>query len=255
MGMLDSFNDIPKDYVPRNTSKCPVKKRRQVKTQPPYQRTANSFWWNQGDRFVFVYKPQLSIRVENSAIVIVNDAPILDDIIGFRGQKAYDVNKLISYTYYAGYNDKGEWKQDEKFTIPDRGGQEVLLRNIDWSKVTIKFEIKNFRNETIYAYPTSDEDDPITVGDDDTVEIDIGEDLSALLKFGSYKFLMTLNGVDELHTIYLQNIFDISILQRRVSNNREAISTSDSDEDYDLHLILDGGEESDMSEIDCGCGW
>ena len=81
------------------------------------------------------------------------------------------------------------------------------------------------------------------MGDDDSIEIEIGEEISTLLKYGSYKFIFTLNGANEYAPLYLQNIYDISILQKRVSNTRDSISDAQEEDDYDIHLILDGGDE------------
>jgi len=251
MGMLDSFNNIPKGYVPHNTNKNGLR-RKQIKTQPPYQKSPNSFWWNQGDQFVFIYRPQLMIRVESSAIILEDDTSLLSSTVGFRGQKAYDIVNLVSYTYKAGYNNEEGWEQDKIFSIPVSGPQEVMLRNIPWENVTITFEIKNFRHETIYKYPTSPDDIPLVVDSDDAIELTIGTILSELLKYGSYQFVFILNGANEYAPIYTQNIFDISIVQKRVSNNRESISNGEEEDDYDIHLILDGGEESLMG-IDCDC--
>lgn len=250
MGILDSYNSIPSGYIPRNTQKSG--KRKQVKLQPPYQKSANSFWWNYGDQFTFLYKPQLSIRVEDTALIIADDTPLINETVGFRGQKAYDIVNLISYTYGAGYNDKDGWIQDEKFTIPSYGTQEVTLRNIDWTRVGITFQIKNFRNEKIYEI-TPNSDNALVFNSEYAIEINIGEELSELLKYGSYKFIFILQGANDYAPIYLQNIFDISILQKRVSNSRDTVQNQEEEDDYDIHLILDGGEESGFG--DCGCGF
>ena len=112
--------------------------------------------------------------------------------------------------------------------------------------------IREEPHETIYKYPESPDDIPLVVDNDGAIELTIGTILSELLKYGSYQFVFILNGANEYAPIYTQNIFDISIVQKRVSNNRESISNGEEEDDYDIHLILDGGEESLMG-IDCDC--
>jgi len=59
--------------------------------------------------------------VESNAIILEDDTTLLSSTVGFRGQKAYDVVNLISYTYGAGYNGVDGWQQDADFTLPSCG--------------------------------------------------------------------------------------------------------------------------------------
>ena len=124
------------------------------------------------------------------------------------------------------------------------------MRNIDWNNVTITFQILNFRREVIYKVPATEEDQPIAGAE--SIEIAIDDTIANLLRYGSYQFLFTLSGSNQYAPLYLQNIFDISVVEKRISNNKESLTNGEEEDDYDIHLILDGGEEGSYGALDFG---
>lgn len=138
----------------------------------------------------------------------------------------------------AGYNNDNNWIADESFTLPVgmSNCKSVVLKNVDWQNVIITFDILNFRHEKIYT---------ANLEAYDIMSVNINEELAALLKYGSYQFVFTLNGINEYASIYLQDIYNISIVQKRISNtDTEPISMESGEEGtVDIHLILDGGIE------------
>ena len=217
MSILDSYNNIPVGYVPNNQINR-KKKRKTIQLLPPYQKDCNSFWWRQGDQFVFSYTPSFEIKVEKDAVILAG-TEIDENLVGIQGQRAYDIVNLISYTCTAGYNGELNWTADPIFTIPKCGSQTITLQNIDWTVFSVQFDILNFRKENIYSAELNGEY-PIQIAIDDT--------LAELLKYGSYNFVFTLTAtIEDIKTVLVKDILDISVVNERIPVTSQDIQTDE----------------------------
>lgn len=231
MSILDSYNNIPPRYSPNNMVNR-ERRRKQVKLLPPYQKGHKSFWWRQGDQFVFTYTPSFEIRVEKDAIILYGQ-DIDESIVGIKGQRAYDIINLISYTCTAGYDGKLNWTRDNIFTVPKIGEQIITLQNIDWTIFSVNFSIWNWKKDTIYTTELNGSYPLTIVIDDELVE---------LLKYGSYNFVFTLTAViDDMKTVLVKDILEVNIVNERPAIASQTIQSDD--EWVDVHIFYDGGEE------------
>lgn len=138
-----------------------------------------SFTWHYGDTKILSLEIKLTILIENDAI-LVNSTIIDQSIVGYEGQKAYNLINLISWTYTNNY-----WKKDTLFTTSDKADTEITLP-IEAYKNTVKYNfiIYNLRGEEVISF------NDLEISDDCSIYMNIDIETSKLIKSGIYKYVV-----------------------------------------------------------------
>lgn len=185
MSILDNYKNLDPDYVPNNQEREILPKRVVYQEGPPYPLYNNlneiiGYCWNTGDRFIFKYSADKIIHVEKNAIIYYETGEVPDeDTQGSLYQRAYNIADLKCWICKSSDQMIYKWEEVIPFSYPING-KAVEIECSQLSRdITCSLNIKNFRGETVFNI---DFDDPANI------ELDIDENLSALLKAGNWRF-------------------------------------------------------------------
>lgn len=221
MSIFDNYENLSSTYVPNNQKEVLEKQNIFIPSIPKkeYDALGNflGYSWSYGDTLSFDVLLSKIIKVENDAIVydIAGLSPD-SSTIGIKGQRAYNIIDIKSWTCETLDQTIYNWVEDDVFKYPELSGtKEISLKtfkNID--NKSILFVIKNFREEIIYSkkYDANTE-----------IKIDIDKELSSKLLQGIYYAY-----IDIFDDEYSENCLKFLILIKDSrSNNSNTASIGD----------------------------
>lgn len=187
--MFDSYSNLSDIYVPDNTTNrqntfivfndSAVKKEYNVKGD------FIGYSWNYGDTVSLNISMSKKVMVEEDAIIYEESGEYPDSsTIGIKGQRAYNIKDIKSWTCETLDQTVYNWVEDIVFKYPEFGTKEITLSTFDNDNLRkVLFEIKNFRKEIVYSSEMLFTD---------TLNIDITKEVAELLLKGTYGFYFTL---------------------------------------------------------------
>lgn len=190
MGMFDNYNNQNTDYIPNNLGyAC----RKPMAYPIPYveyntEGEQSGYYWYYGDTVNLVFELTGEVTVEGDSILyFISGEEPSEDTEGEIGQKAYNLNDLISWTC-VGIIDDGiityVWNKDDEFIYPETGEKGVYIPASKYiNGMTAIAKIYNFRFEEVYSeeFDASNE-----------ITLSIGRELSEKLIKGTYYITLTL---------------------------------------------------------------
>lgn len=158
----------------------------------------NRFYWVEGEQFNLKIQASQEINIPNESIIFYGSEKPNNKMVGFIGQKCYNLSKYISWTCIKAENENYTWEQDSLFEYLPTGGEKVILSPPMFNK-KLKVNILNFRRETIYEYEIENES---------LISIPINEESTPDLRQGQY--FIDLFVIDEI-THFIKE-YDVTIL-------------------------------------------
>lgn len=189
MSIFDNYENLSSTYVPNNQQEV-LKEKNIFNPNIPkkeYNALGNfiGYSWNYGDIFSLNISLSKKINVEEGSIIYYNEGEEPDSsTIGVKGQRAYNVVDIRSWTCETLDQTIYKWVEDSVFKYPKYGKKEISLKTFpNLENKEVSFVIKNFREETIYSEKIEAEN---------PLQIDINEELSNKLLQGIYYAYITL---------------------------------------------------------------
>lgn len=186
MSMFSSYENLPSNYIPNNSS--PKEEKQTLRVEKTLPRVAKNVYgtpiglsWNYGDRFDLKLSLKQKIKVNKDSIIYnkTGETPSTSTC-GVAGKQAYNTRDCKSWTC-VGFNDGlFLWIEDDNIIYSSDGTKEIEL-NPDFSNKNLICEIYNFRWELIANYSATGAND---------ISIPVDDDIDKILKPGVYYCLL-----------------------------------------------------------------
>lgn len=193
MGMFDTYDNLPDNYVPDNRLSDEYfseGSNEAMKPEKVYNAKGNfiGLRWSKGDILDIEFPIQRPTYIEDDALVysVTSECPDTSTV-GYTGQKAYNLADRCSWTCSGVAQPYYIWVKDAELTLPTSGTKEVYFTE-DFTNKTVSIDIYNFRWESVFH---TDLDAA------KNVQLSIDEGLSNQLSEGIYYCKVKLLGEDE----------------------------------------------------------
>ncbi|MBO7211316.1 MAG: hypothetical protein J6V44_09990 [Methanobrevibacter sp.] len=192
--MFTNYENLDSSYVPNNINKK-IEKQLMLDDEIPkvkYDKFKQivGYSWSYGDTFSIKYTVARSVYVEENAIIYYNDEHPGSSTVGIYGQKAYNLKTRQSWVCMSLDSSSYNWVELIPFTFPANGTNKVYVEpDFDYSDMTAKVIIENFRHEEIYSTSGS-----VSKG---YMTIDIDKELSEKLIQGIYYCYIILSNSEK----------------------------------------------------------
>lgn len=202
--MFLNYQNIADNYTPNNLV-CSFPKGKSytkldpVSTSKPFEEYNSKgeligYFWHYGESLNLEFNIDGEITVEDRAIILNHSGQTPSVTEGGKGQRAYNIVDLISWTCVDVQNGLCQWEEDEEFTYDVDSDNSVYISADTYLKnKNIELKLYNFRHEEIYQQVFEGKS---------RIIFNITPDLSKMLKRGIYYCSLTVFNKDVNMTIF-----------------------------------------------------
>lgn len=196
MNMFTSYDNLPEDYIPDNTSIAPTCVEDTLTTTLPRKirnvyGTLVGYGWDEGEVFDFNLSADRRITVAEDSIVF-EQSGMKPDIttVGRIGQRAYNTVDGISWvcvdtsTVY-------RWEEEDT-VVYCTPGKEIIL-SPDMTDKDLVFEVFNFRWEPLTSFVASGKNE---------LQVKIDKDITKMFKSGIYYGILKVTSNTNTRVLY-----------------------------------------------------
>ena len=192
--MFTNYENLDSTYVPNNINKK-IEKQLILDDEIPKAeydifKQIVGYSWSYGDTFSIRYTVARPIYVEGDAIIYHDNEHPDSSTAGVYGQKAYNLETRQSWICMSLDSSSYNWVELIPFNFPMGGTNKVYVEpDFDYSDMTAKVIIENFRHEKIYSTSGS-----VSEG---YMIIDVDKELSEKLIQGIYYCYVILSNSEK----------------------------------------------------------
>ena len=161
MNMFTSYDNLPENYIPDNSSPMRQPSEDILDTKLPrrlfdLKDRFIGYEFNYGDTFVLPLTVNYIIKIDEDSLVynVSGGRPTAGTIGTFLGQKAYNTVDAKSWTYVGATTDSYVWVEDE-FVMYQVDGDRTIQLDRDMKNKSIKVDIYDFRWNHIHTFENS----------------------------------------------------------------------------------------------------